>query len=660
MGMTEIQNPYIVGNPIKSSSMFFGREDEFSFISQKISREGANQLILLCGDRRSGKTSILFQILNGRLGDGIVPVLIDMQMLAGIEDDDSFFEVMYQKICDTLKDKRAIGEKNKSCTGISNFISAIKDLVGSQKNTVLLLFDEYELIEEKINQNILSEKSILFFAGLLESELKISFIFTGSQNLEARDIKIWKVLFGKSIYHKISFLSESDCGDLIRIPLKGLIHYPENMVKEIYRLSGGHPFYTQVLCQNLIDVLIDENRLEFEDGDLKNVVDEISENPMPQMLYAWDSYTIEEQIHLSELSAMIKENDIEYSAADVLKQIKKTGLKFNCDTSKSQITLEKLYHKDFLTKDLRDLYSFRIDLFRIWISKELTIWKVASDSGLRFRKRISTSLLYLAIFFFVVGFLGLLVIKGIIPTTFLPSVKEPIQNPKDEVVQNISIYANDGPFKITVNDGLPYYSVDSPQGEQWITIPLMKAGTYTFVAEHMNNGHIQELKNEIISSSLKVISITFPGAQNIIDEPDIVPYSKITMTSDPPGAMAVIDEYNTRVTPFEILLPPDHYYFKLRVPGYAAAAFEAMTDAGKNYTQHFVLQPAQGVIAVDYQTKGQMLLNGSVVMSLPNIRNITVPPGNYEIEIQDTSGERMDFVTVNLLEGEIFTITENQ
>jgi hypothetical protein len=42
---------------------------------------------VFCGERRSGKTSILFQILNGRLGERFLPVLVDMQILAGIRDD---------------------------------------------------------------------------------------------------------------------------------------------------------------------------------------------------------------------------------------------------------------------------------------------------------------------------------------------------------------------------------------------------------------------------------------------------------------------------------------------------------------------------------------------------------------------------------------------
>src|SRR5512137_3035542 len=95
-------NPYIVGNPIKSREMFFGREDDFQFVAKKIGEGRSNQIIVLCGERRSGKTSILFQILGGRLGPSFLPVLIDMQMLAGIKGDFEFFRAVFRAGCAAL------------------------------------------------------------------------------------------------------------------------------------------------------------------------------------------------------------------------------------------------------------------------------------------------------------------------------------------------------------------------------------------------------------------------------------------------------------------------------------------------------------------------------------------------------------------------------
>jgi AAA+ ATPase superfamily predicted ATPase len=103
---TNIPNPYIVGNPIKNTEMFYGRQDEFEFAKSKIQSGDKSYVIVYCGERRSGKTSILFQILMGKLGEKFLPVLIDMQTMAGLNDDNDFFAEIAQEICRTLKNPR--------------------------------------------------------------------------------------------------------------------------------------------------------------------------------------------------------------------------------------------------------------------------------------------------------------------------------------------------------------------------------------------------------------------------------------------------------------------------------------------------------------------------------------------------------------------------
>ena len=75
-------NPYIVGNPVRGGAMFFGREAEFRLVRERFQHAERGGLFVFCGERRSGKTSILFQILDRRLGTEFIPVLIDMQSMA--------------------------------------------------------------------------------------------------------------------------------------------------------------------------------------------------------------------------------------------------------------------------------------------------------------------------------------------------------------------------------------------------------------------------------------------------------------------------------------------------------------------------------------------------------------------------------------------------
>lgn len=88
------------------------------------------------------------------------------------------------------------------------------------EHTLLFMIDEYELLEAKVEDSSLSGESITFFAGVLERHSQISFVFTGSRNLEERTVPFWKVLLGKSIARHVSFLSESDTYRLVQDPVK--------------------------------------------------------------------------------------------------------------------------------------------------------------------------------------------------------------------------------------------------------------------------------------------------------------------------------------------------------------------------------------------------------------------------------------------------------
>ena len=188
---TPIPNPYIVGNPIKSSDMFYGRQEEFEFIKRKIQTGDKIYLMVWCGERRSGKTSILFQILSGQLGEGFLPVLIDMQTMAGLKDDGDFLAEVAMEICRTLNDSRIdYRDFDFHAPAVSPFktfkILLDKILEIFPDKHMVLLIDEYEMIEQKFDDGSLSLEIIPFLAGLLESEHRLSFIFTGSRHLEQR------------------------------------------------------------------------------------------------------------------------------------------------------------------------------------------------------------------------------------------------------------------------------------------------------------------------------------------------------------------------------------------------------------------------------------------------------------------------------------------
>jgi len=379
---TPITNPYIVGNPIKTKSMFYGREDDFEFIRRKLESGGRSYIIVLSGERRSGKTSILFQILNGRLGDNFIPILIDMQTMAGLKNEAEFFEKFaletIKNLDETLRQNN-YDFSSKDSSPYKVFTQLLDDMhrIYPQKNK-LFLIDEYELIETKSEEGSLSPNFIPFLSGILESDRHISFIFTGSKTLQERKTSFWQNLFGKSLFRNVSFLSQQDTIRLITEPVKASITYDDNVLATIYRLTSGQPFYTQIVGQNIVDFVNEHERTHITLADLNEIVNEILENPLPQMIYFWNSLPQSQMLMLALLAEILEDSETEIKPSGVIRQAKKKKLGLELDSQIVNTILESLYHKKNVSKTGNG-YSFQIDLMRQWIRRDHSIWRVMKE-----------------------------------------------------------------------------------------------------------------------------------------------------------------------------------------------------------------------------------------------------------------------------------------
>lgn len=380
--------------------MFFGRQDDFEYIRRKLLGGVKSYIIVFCGERRSGKTSILFQVLNGELGEHFLPIMIDMQTMAGLQSEGEFFEKIAKEIFKAL-DKKLIKTDDydflqQEASPYKVFDKLLEDIHARYPDkNILFLIDEYELIESKIAEGSLNKNFIPYLAGILESERKISFLFTGSKKLDERKAPYWNILFAKSLYRNVSFLSRNDTIRLITDPVKEYVSYDDAVINRIYRLTAGQPFYTQVVCQNIVDHLNEKQKNFVESGDLDEIVEGILENPLPQMIYFWNSLSNEKKLILSLLSETLEDAESHIQAQELHKFSRKREFGINLTLKTVSTTLETLYHQHLLNKSGQG-YHFSMDLFRGWIKQDHSFWQVMKEissdiSGINVEDSISVT-----------------------------------------------------------------------------------------------------------------------------------------------------------------------------------------------------------------------------------------------------------------------------
>src|SRR5262249_43701645 len=146
----EAQNPYVVGPPVEGE-VFVGRNDVLKMIKDNLAPAAGKNILVLRGQRRTGKTSVLWRVRDTlvRDSDGVyLPVLVDLQGMQGIKSEDQFFYILAYRIWSALKTYEvnipepleADFEKGPTIAFELHFLEEVTRALGQRR--ILLMFDE--------------------------------------------------------------------------------------------------------------------------------------------------------------------------------------------------------------------------------------------------------------------------------------------------------------------------------------------------------------------------------------------------------------------------------------------------------------------------------------------------------------------------------------
>ncbi|MDZ7360361.1 MAG: PEGA domain-containing protein [candidate division KSB1 bacterium] len=123
-------------------------------------------------------------------------------------------------------------------------------------------------------------------------------------------------------------------------------------------------------------------------GDLQTVVENILENPPPQMIFNWGEHSAERRLVLSLLAEFSEQPGAFLSAHEIRRGITKNKLELVIGHAQLNSVLAELFQDEYvLQKDHK--YGFRLDLFRRWIRHDHNIWQVKKEIGTEELARIT-------------------------------------------------------------------------------------------------------------------------------------------------------------------------------------------------------------------------------------------------------------------------------
>lgn len=357
MNMT---NPYIFGAPVKTKDMFFGRDDVFAFLREHLVGTYQDNVIMLYGQRRTGKTSILYQLLNREyLSEAYIPVFISLEGLQDFQTNAHVFVEIARKIAATLQidapETRQFDVTN-SYFRYEFLEKQVKPRLNRHK--LLLMIDEYEVLEACVENPQTGVSPVLFhqLRHIMQHYDWLSFILVGSYKLDELESTYWKE-FTSTMYHTISFLDSESARDLIEQPAAVFsVKYTPEAVQRLLELSGNHPYFLQSLCR--FAYANGASRQEITADDVEMAVVPCMEAIRNGFESIWRDLKDEEQVILSTVSYV---DSVYINISDIIRQLE--YLRVNWGLEKIKRLVRQLEYKEFLKKTEIHQYRYHVAFF---------------------------------------------------------------------------------------------------------------------------------------------------------------------------------------------------------------------------------------------------------------------------------------------------------
>ncbi len=313
-----LDNPYVFGKPINSGSesLYVGRRDVFNWIGGNLIGKDRPHSLILTGQPRIGKTSTLYQLMNGTLGRALrefpdhplIPVYLNVDELDARSTGD-FFSWLSEIIARNLRNRGidvpapvSWPANGQGYRLFDQYLDQVETSLPTDSLLVLIL-DELERLRDPIEKGDLDYDILPYLRSLMQHRSRLSFILAGTHRLKE---DFWQLVFNAGENLELTLLSRRETERLIREPVQPMVRYDDLAVEHIWRASAGHPYLTQLICHRLIQSENqDENRQKIITIDQVNLVlEQILEEDDGYLLHCWEELSQAEHQLLSSLAEL--------------------------------------------------------------------------------------------------------------------------------------------------------------------------------------------------------------------------------------------------------------------------------------------------------------------------------------------------------------------
>ena len=269
-------NPYIFGFPIQRRDLFFGRESILERVREDMKVTSATKRDLaLVGERRIGKTSLLYQLQTMLKEEGHHPLFLDLELIQSVPQFlQSFITQLGQAVFQNSSLWRAYHRLDRGFLRqldielqtpmVSLHRLRTQDMVKLFLDDVATLLSRFRKSREHCSRKcvcLLDEIGCLqpelyrLLRGLAQASPDLVFIIAGSQKDCQMLTDTASPLYNIFNVIPVEQLDRQSAIQLITQPVEGRIRYSRDAIELLLDASQRRPYHLQGLCYHALRLL---------------------------------------------------------------------------------------------------------------------------------------------------------------------------------------------------------------------------------------------------------------------------------------------------------------------------------------------------------------------------------------------------------------------
>ncbi len=358
-------NPYITGRAVTGRE-FFGRDDVFKSVQSQLSLAQQNAVVLY-GQRRIGKTSVLLELYENLPKDQFAPIyfdLFDKGNFSLAQVLESLTEAIAAEFNLTTPAPEAPADFER------DLLPRLYATLGTRRPVVLLdEFDVLDYVEEdqRSQTGAAANEFFPYLRRLIENESRLAFVVALGR--KAEDLSTHAIsVFKSAARYPISVLSPTEARELIDLSERiGGPHFEPGAAGRILALTSGHPYFTQLFCQILY------TRATTDNVAVKPVTSQMVDATITEVLqtgdhifeWIWRGLTPAERINFSALAALLRSETAAATHNQIAELLEQNRLRIG--GSELAVAPDRLVKGELLKQEPDGSYKFFVELLRRWV-----------------------------------------------------------------------------------------------------------------------------------------------------------------------------------------------------------------------------------------------------------------------------------------------------